>query len=469
VTGAAMQMQIIKRSLIFTTLMILAATGVLHAQQPAATTLPKTPANTSDPAEFLRTVDEVLADMSNLLGLPQIEPLKKTLRSRDEVRAFILRQMEEDKDAAMRATDEKILKRLGLIPRNFPLDSYMVDLLTEQIAGLYDPKGKEFYIADWIPAADQREVMAHELTHALQDQHFHIDRWLKAAKPNDDAEAARDAVLEGAAFVAMMDYCIKKQACGGKGSQATEDYPVLEKAPPFLKDELLFPYIDGANFAQRILLSRGGWPGFHTVFENPPASTQQILHPDLYLRGVAAQEVKLPDLTRELGKQWKQIDSNLLGEFGLQEVLKQFLGEKRANDLSPVWAGDRYAFYENKETKQTILLLRFHTTAEADASRLFDGLSEAFGKKYMSQANLTRQSNFLSLDSDQGSVFLRCSGTDCVTMEGGDRKLFDALVHTIGWTANLVSSKNGERSGAVKNGSQWTIPPAIDPIPQLHP
>ena len=75
----------------------------------------------------------------------------------------------------------------------------MEDVLTDQIAGLYDPKAKEFYIADWIPADEQKEVMAHELTHALEDQSFHIDPWIKAARPNDDAELARDSVSEGSA------------------------------------------------------------------------------------------------------------------------------------------------------------------------------------------------------------------------------------------------------------------------------
>ncbi len=458
-----------KKSLISAILIILTAAAVSRAQQPVAATPPKAPANNADSAEFLRTVDEVLADMSNLLGLPQTEPLKRTLRSREEIRAFILRQMQEDKDAAERATDEKILKKLGLIPRDFPLDSYMVDLLTEQIAGLYDTKGKEFYIADWIPPADQREVMAHELTHALQDQHFHIDPWLKAAKPNDDAEAARDAVLEGAAVVAMLDYCVKKQACGGKNSPDAGGFPVLQKAPPFLKDVPLFPYIDGANFAQRILLTRGGWEGFHTVFENPPVSTQQILHPDLYLRGVVPQEVKLPDLSHDLPKKWKQLDSNIFGEFGLQEVLKQFLGEQRANDLSPLWAGDRYAFYEHQETKETILLLRIHTASEADASRLFGVLSEAWEKKYNKHENLLRLPNFFSFESDEGGAFLRCSGADCVSMEGGDRKLFDALIRALGWTANPASFAHGELP-AVATTHLWVqFTPAVASSAGPHP
>jgi hypothetical protein len=462
-------MQTLKRLILSALLLPFVAVGISRAQQPATSTPPKGPASKTDPAEFLRTVDEVLADMSNLLGLPQTEPLKKTLRSREEIRAYILREMKEDKDAAKRATDEKILKRFGLIPVDFPLDSYMVDLLTEQIAGLYDPKGKEFYIADWIPAADQREVMAHELTHALQDQHFHIDPWRDAAKPNDDAEAARDAVLEGAAFVAMLDYCLKKQSCGGKSSTDTNEFPVLDKAPPFLKDDLLFPYIDGANFAQRILLTRGGWAGFHTVFEHPPVSTQQILHPDLYLRGVVPQEVKLPDLSHNLPKEWKNLQSNVFGEFGLQELLKQFLGEERANDLSPTWAGDRFAFYEQQKTKESILILRIRASSEADASRLFGGLSEAWEKKYSKRENIMRRPNFISFDSAQGGVFLRCSGADCVSVEGGDRKLFDAVIRTLGWTANPSSSGNSERPGVAMTPFQSPIVPVVASLHELHP
>ena len=127
----------------------------------------------------------------------------------------------------------------------------MIDLLTEQIAGLYDPKAREFYVADWIPLDDQRMVMAHELTHALQDQHFQIEAWVKAARPNDDAEMAREAVLEGSAMAAMIDYLLK-----GTG-RSVEDLPPfdpavfagdlsktpkLQEAPQFLKDSLIFPY-----------------------------------------------------------------------------------------------------------------------------------------------------------------------------------------------------------------------------------
>ena len=95
--------------------------------------------------------------------------------------------MNEDKDQDKRDADQKALEAFGAIPKGYPLDQKLLALLTEQIAGLYDPKGREFFIADWTNPADQQIIMAHELTHALQDQHFHIQKWEDAVKSNDDA------------------------------------------------------------------------------------------------------------------------------------------------------------------------------------------------------------------------------------------------------------------------------------------
>ena len=113
------------------------------AQAPAAKSAPAAP----DSTDFLRLTDEVMAKMSKILGLAQLEPLKKSLRSREEIRAYVLQQMKEDKEPEKRYADERMLEKLGLLPKDFPFDDFLVDLLTEQIAGLYDPKAKEFYIA----------------------------------------------------------------------------------------------------------------------------------------------------------------------------------------------------------------------------------------------------------------------------------------------------------------------------------
>ncbi len=434
---------------------LIAASALISRQNaPPAKPIPppaSAPVTATTTAEFLRTTDEVLAEMSKLLGMPIKEPLKKSLRSRDEIRAYVLREMNEDETAEERYADQKEMEKLGLIPKNFPLDSFMVDLLTEQIAGLYDSKAKEFYIADWIAAEDQREVMAHELTHALQDQYYHLDKWRDAAKPNEDAELARDSVLEGSAVASMLDYGLHQQGqslsnlgdlnlSAMLGQLDDSSTPLLAKAPQFIRDDLTFPYGAGADFAQHILLARGGWSSMHTLFENPPVSSQQILHPDLYLRGVKPEKVELPDLSKKLGPKWKKLDANVLGEFGLVEVLKQFLDEKRAKDLARVWDGDQYAVYQQNDTKQVLLIVKIHADSDEDAARLSGGLSQALEKKYATRTNLMRRPNYLSFDSEDGPVFLRCSASDCVTFEGAEKSVFDELIHSIGWTANPTAA-----------------------------
>ncbi len=402
------------------------------AQQSAS----KTPAETTGSrADFAEAADEVLHNMSEITGLALISPLKKTLRSRDEIRAYVIKQMEEDKDTTQRYADAKSAEAFGLLPKNFDLDAFMVELLTEQIAGLYDPKAHEFYIADWIPLEDQRMVMAHELTHALEDQHFQIETWLKAARPNDDAELAREAFLEGSAMAAMVDYLL--QGTGKSVNDMPEfdpslltgdigDTPSMKKAPPFIKDALVFPYFAGMKFTAASL-KPNGWPALGKVFKNPPVSTQQIMHPALYKSGHVPEKVTLPDVQSRLGKEWKKLDDNLMGEFGWKEVLKQYLGEDRAAPLAAAWDGDRYLVYEHQPSKRLLLVARVHLASAEQANRFFGQYSELLEKKHEKRTALFRRPNFFSFETPDGGVFLRCSGTECVTLEGGDRSLFAEL------------------------------------------
>lgn len=410
------------------------------AQKTPSITPPDVSKSTAN-AEFSAAADEVLAQMSEITGLKLRTPLKKTLRSREEIRAYVIHEMNEDKEPAERYASSRSAEAFGLLPKGFDFDSFMVDLLTEQIAGLYDPKAHEFYIADWIPLSDQRMVMAHELTHALEDQHFQIEAWVKAAKPNDDAELAREAVLEGSAMAAMIDYLL------GESGRSLKDLPdidpsmlvgdmgstpALKKAPSFLKDALVFPYFGGLTFSAEILKA-GGWSGLPGVFSKPPVSTQQIMHPALYRSGKAPSEVKLPDVDRLLGPEWTKLEENVMGEFGWKEVLKQFLGDDRATALAAAWEGDRYVVYEQKRTKRLVLIGRLRFTNEAQAARYFGQYSEALEKKYEQRNNLFRRPNFFSFDSTEGSVYLRCLDAECITIEGTSRAVFDGVNKAIGW------------------------------------
>jgi hypothetical protein len=420
------------------------------AAQNASPPVSLPPPASAQSEEFLQTADEVLAEMSKIVSLPILSPLKKSLRSREEIRAYLLHKMKEDKDSNKRYADQKTMEKFGLIPKDYPLDQTLVTVLTEQIAGLYDPDSQEFFIADWTSPADERPVMSHELTHALQDQHFHIDKWTDAAKPNDDGELARDAVIEGSAMAAMIDYELD-----GKGSIKDlgdfdpsllmgdlDSSPELAKAPKVLQDELLFPYIAGIRFTQHLLKASDGWPGFYKVFDKPPASTQQIMHPDLYLQGVVPAKAELPATQGVLSADWKKLDENNMGEFGVQEILKQFLPKDRSAALAATWSGDRYAIFENQKNKRTLLMFRVRLASDAAAARFFGAYSELLETKYGQRTNLMRRPNFVSFDTPEDGVFLRCADSDCLVLEGGNREIFDRLTTEMGWPAGPVVPRN---------------------------
>jgi hypothetical protein len=315
--------------------------------------------------------------------------------------------------------------------------------LTEQIAGLYDPKSREFYIADWIPLAMQKPVMAHELTHALEDQYFRIEEWSKAVHTNGDATLARDAVLEGSAMVAMIDYSLL-----GTG-QTVKDLPefdpsmllgdlasspALEKAPPFIKDTLEFPYLSGFTFSAAAMKGTG-WSSLPLLFANPPLSTQQVLHPELYKAKKVPRNVSVPSFEKELGPDWEKLEDDTLGEFGWREVLKQFIDKRGAIALSVEWEGDHYIVYEHKQSKKLMLATRVSLSSDEAASRFFGRYSEALEKKYSERLHLLRRPNFFSFETPDGGVFLRCIGTECITLEGADRKIFAKWNTDLMWPA----------------------------------
>ncbi|HEV2387072.1 MAG TPA: hypothetical protein VGS20_07420 [Candidatus Acidoferrales bacterium] len=444
----------------------LLASALAFAQRPATAPPPGSAAAPASPAqaEFLRAADDVLAQMSEILGLPVLHPLKKSIESKAEIRAYLVKEQQEDKEPAKRYADKKALEALGLIPPNFDLDGFLLDLLTQQIAGLYDPKAQEFYIADWIPVSEQRIVMAHELTHALDDQHFHIDAWSKAARPDDDAEAAREAVLEGSAVVAMLDYELHgmgrsvrdmpdiaplTQAVIGDASSS----PDFAKAPPYLRDSLLFPYLDGAVFTQQVLKAGAGWTDFQKVFERPPASTQQLMQPQLYLEDKSPPPVALPDLKRLLGSRWRLLDQNVAGEFGLKEALKQYLGQTRAAALAPEWWGDRYAILEDKKTKSSLLLFLLRLDSQADAARYFEAYATLLDKKHAGHQPAFTAGEFLRFQSAEGGVYFECHDAECFSMEGADRAAFDRVTEAMGWPPAPHASGGQARGSPARQGA----------------
>ena len=426
----------------------LASSSPLFGQTGNAPATSESNSASNDPA-FLAGVDEVLKDMSEITGWQLKGSLKKSIRSREQIRAYVLQQMNDEKDAKERYASAQTAVAFGLIPKGFNVDSFLVDLLTEQIAGLYDPKAHEFYIADWIAPEEQRMVMSHELTHALQDQYFHIDDWEHAARPNDDAELARESVLEGSAMVGMLEYELRDKGLKLKDLPDFDpsifvgdlgDTPLLKKAPPFIKDSLLFPYFSGLNFSLSVVRTEG-WKGFDGVFAKPPTGSQQIMHPSLYRSGrtPAVLKLELPDGVPAAG--WNKLEENTMGEFGWMEILKQFLDEDRAKRVAASWDGDDYATFEQKDSKQLMVFARLRFETESTASRFFGAYADVLAKRYSDLKDSVKGEQFLGLASPDGFVALRCVEKECITTLGADLATVSKWTLKLGWPSASTGSQ----------------------------
>src|SRR5271167_3356599 len=171
--------------------------------------------------ELFHDVDQILQFASKDTGLPIKKEVKRRLTSRDEVVAYLQKNMAEDKDAQRLRRSELVLKKFGLLPRDFNLETFLVALLREEVAGYYDPRTKTVNLLDWVPMEEQEPVMAHELTHALQDQTVGLDKWMKRGEKdlgevkkdptpadieNDEMDDSREAVVEGQAEAVMLQY-----------------------------------------------------------------------------------------------------------------------------------------------------------------------------------------------------------------------------------------------------------------------
>jgi hypothetical protein len=431
----------------FTLCLFLVISASARCQQ-AAPAPPPAPAGSANP-EFLATADEVMNEMSEITGWKLKSPLKKSIRTRAEIHAYILSEMDDEKDAKERYASAKSAEAFGLLPKNFDLDNFLVDLLTEQIAGLYDPKKHEFYIADWIQPDEQRMVMSHELTHALQDQYFHIEAWARAAKPNDDAELARESVLEGSAMAGMLEYLLHEKGLNLRDFPDIDpsafvgdlsDTPMLKKAPQFIKDSLMFPYFDGLRFSLTVLRN-GGWSGFDAIFAKPPANTQQIMRPSLYRADKIPAPLKVDLPNGVPGSGWIKLEENSMGEFGWKEVVKQFLGEEVSGKATAAWDGDDYATFEQKDTKALMLFTRVRFNDQDAANRFFETYTLALKKKYPERNILSDSKEDLEFTTSSGSLFFRCQLNECVTLEGGDAKAFVEWTKKIGWPIPETNSR----------------------------
>lgn len=409
--------------------------------------------------KILSLSDAVFAFASKDTGLPIEHPVKKIFVSREQVNRDLRKRFDEDKGNRKMQQSELVLKKFGLLDRDFQLRPFLLSLLTEQIAGFYDNKTKTMNLLDWVPADEQESVMAHELTHALQDQRVDLKHWediepegtaKDVAEDNrhidtDESGTARDAVLEGQAMVSFADYTLMKQGVGktlkdmpeaaaqmmaNSNAADMSDSPVLARAPLVLQQSLLFPYGSGLLFEQQVERKAGVQKAFADMLAQPPSASAQILHPDLYLRGAAIPVMHLPDLHPALeAAGYAPYDVGVMGELDVRMTAELFGGKPLAEALAPNWNGGVYyaaqrksaSDAEKKTTASLALLYDSQWKNPDSAESFFHIFEEQLPRQY---DGLVRRSND-ETDPDErvystreGDILLRREGSRVWVSEG---------------------------------------------------
>src|SRR6202049_2787799 len=410
--------------------------------------------------ELFHDVDQILQFASKDTGLPIKQEIKRRLTSRDEVVAYLEKNMAEDKDAQRLRRSELVLKKFGLLPRDFDLQTFLVALLCEQVAGYYDMKTKTVNLLDWIDIEQQRPVLAHELTHALQDQSFGLEKWMKAGvtdledkkQPtgadieNDEISEARQAVVEGQAMVVLVDYML---APTGKSILAspqianalkegmlvgTADSPEFRDAPIFLKEELTFPYRYGLDFEAELLRIGGKEKAFAATLGNPPRTTRQIMEPKTYLSGESIEPMRLPDFERDF-KNYERFDVGAIGEFDVAILVDQYAGTEASHNLYAHWRGGYYYAARPKgDPSAPLALLYVSRWASPEKASAFAAIyAQSLAKRYkhvhgVSEGGKDASDNLEKVESLTGThTWLTEEGPVVVAVEGDGVLITESL------------------------------------------
>lgn len=432
-----------------------------QGSQGQAVATPEKKISSQEAQELFRSVDEILKFVSKDTSLPIRDDVKRKLVSRDEVVAFIRKHMEEDDDAQRLRRSELVLKKFGLLPHTFDLQTFLLALLREQVAGYYDPKTKSVNLLDWIEAEQQKPVLAHELTHALQDQSFNLEKYMKAGDAdlgaskkeptvadieNDEISTAHQAVVEGQAMVVLIDYELSPtgqsvtdapqivEALKAGMLVGTPDSVEFHNAPLYIKEALTFPYRYGLDFEMELLTKLGKEKAYAGVFKNPPRSTREIMEPAKYLAGEKLPALPLVDFKNDF-KAYTKFDVGAVGEFDAAILIDQYAGPEVSKRLYPHWRGGYYYAVRPKGDPSAPLglmyLSRWSSVEKASefAFVYAKGLKDRYqhardsdakdGKPQDSNAEtLTGKHNYLT---EEGSIVIEVKGDMVLVSESLDQ------------------------------------------------
>jgi hypothetical protein len=403
--------------------------------------------------QLFALVDVLMKFSSDETGLPIKSAVKRQLTTRAAVESYLEEKFDEDEGAKRLQRDEIVLKKFGLLDQDFQLKPFLLILLKEQIEAYYDSKTKTVNLLDWVDADEQKPVLAHELTHALQDQHSDLDKWddqtpdevsTNAAGDQehlakDEMDTARDAVAEGQATAVMFDYILKPM---GKSlvkdpevldvlkdqMTSSENSPVMARAPLLLSESMLFPYREGLSFEQDLWMDEGQAAAFAGALDRPPTSSWEIINPREYEKRHIPAVPLLPDIHPLVDKLYRPYDIGQVGQLDLHILAELFGGDGAASDLTPAWNGGLYWAGQlrsattpaEQDTTKSLALLYLSVWKNDASARAFAKLySGDLARKYSSVHDVsTTQASSAAGSGSVEQVYSTDEGPVVITTRG---------------------------------------------------
>ncbi|MGI9148716.1 MAG: hypothetical protein ACR2IK_19570 [Chloroflexota bacterium] len=383
-----------------------------------------------------RALRSIETQVEQIRGLSQLADTDVQLLDAASMHNYLVDQFDRDYLPSERESDQKELVALGLLKPTDNLAQIQLDLFSDQVVGVYDPDAKSLFVLADHGAFGPAEQMtyAHEFNHALQDQHFDLNTIAPKHSDNNDHSLAVHAVIEGDAVMLQTLWATANlspselievvRTTGGSSDS-------LARAPLILRTELLFPYLEGFSFVRQMYRQAGSSYGaVDDLFQHPPDSTAQLLHPDKYVAQVHPVEVQLPTLSAQLGPDWRQIGRGVLGELDTRVLLEQW-GSSHADAarVASGWAGDQWQLVEKDGRSAIVVKSTWETPAAASDffSAYSRGLRERFDSATLENSSDTRQ----ALTTPAAASDLRLIGNDVLTVIASDRETASAMVEAV--------------------------------------
>lgn len=394
--------------------------GALHAA----------PDTTSSQLPTKAEINSILQELSSITGFRIHKELPFALITRDQVNQYLKEQIRQSVKPDEIRAEETTLKKFGFVPADFDLKKTTIDLLTEQAAAFYDFRRKKLFISDWATVNMRDVALIHELGHALADQNFPIQKFTDKGADDSEASLAREAVVEGQASWLMVEVGARRNGRTladpqtarelldtGSDTQSDE-YPVFNSAPLYLKRTLMFPYDDGERFQEAVFL-RDGKAAFARVFRDPPISTAQILHPERYFDHTPLVSPTLP----KPAKHTKPFVTGGMGELETGILLEQYIGSEVAQELAPKLKGSDYRIDETKRGHRMTLVYASEWSDAEAATNYFEAYQKVLRGKWKNLEVTTQSAGRFSGKSEDGYFAVTRQGNKVLSEEGFDQPI----------------------------------------------